>query len=216
MNTMPSWQKNKNNLSHDDSRNEDGLSAVKNNEGNGENEESDENGHVVKSAKMFDSAPASNLHDSQLMETIPQVKGDDKEMSSDGKNSRRIGRNGEVAIEDSHLLGSDDFTGQGASIDIRKVLADGEHDDMGNKDLNGGLNGKTTTEKKKGKKGKKSKGNKRGRNTQRKNDGDNIKRAKTAGNKIDKVQKQDEDEDQKENLSDKQNKVIVTMSSPKS
>lgn len=46
-------------------------------------------------------------------------------------------------VENSQMLGSDDFTGEGAQLDLRKVIADGEDDNQ--------------------EKGKKSKNEKRGR-----------------------------------------------------
>ena len=50
-------------------------------------------------------------------------------------------------VENSQMLGSDDFTGEGAQLDLRKVIADGEDDNQDDKN----------------KKGKKSKNEKRGR-----------------------------------------------------
>ena len=142
---------------------------------------------------MFDSAPGSqsNLQDSQVMKTIPQGEGDDEEMGSSGEKNNRSLRQVDKT-DDSHLLGSEDFTGQGASIDIRKVLAEGENDGMGNK------NGEKNNNEKKKKKRKKSKAARRG--------GRDIKRSKTAGSK------KDEDQNQSAN----QNGAVVTMSSPKS
>ena len=83
MNTMPSWQKN--HLSQDS-----GLRS--NHESGKHGDELDENGHLIKSSKMFDSAATKSLEkDSNHMKTIPQ---------SD--------------VENSQLLGSEDFTGEGA------------------------------------------------------------------------------------------------------
>ena len=55
LNTMPSWKKSK--LSHGshkaESTNKNGNSTIKH------GEEYDENGHLIKSVKMFDSGPGS-------------------------------------------------------------------------------------------------------------------------------------------------------------
>ena len=62
---------------------------------------------------MFDSQEGSKSieDDSQKkMKTIPQSE-----------------------VENSQMLGSDDFTGEGAKLDIRKVIADGEDDNKADK-----------------------------------------------------------------------------------